>query len=86
MERLNRINALQNKISLEINRKLLGKEYKILLDDHAPKGEGLIQGRTPTDKVVLLKGDESLLGKFVHVKIINAENWCLEGERTEIRE
>jgi tRNA-2-methylthio-N6-dimethylallyladenosine synthase len=81
MERLNRINALQNKISLEINRKLLGKEYRILLDDHAPKGEGLIQGRTPTDKVVLLKGDESMLGKFVRVKIINAENWCLEGER-----
>lgn len=81
MERLNRINAFQNSISLEINRKLLGKEYRILLDDHAPKGEGLLQGRTPTDKVVLIKGDESMLGSFVHVKIINAENWCLEGEK-----
>jgi tRNA-2-methylthio-N6-dimethylallyladenosine synthase len=80
MERLNRINALQNKISLEINQNLIGKEYKVLLDDHAPKGEGLIQGRTPTDKVVLLKGNESLLGNFVHVKIVNAENWCLSGE------
>jgi len=80
MERLNKINAIQNEISLEINRKLVGKEYRILLDDHAPKGEGLIQGRTPTDKVVLLKGDESLLGNFVNVKIINAENWCLNGE------
>ena len=82
MERLNRINAVQNQISLEINRKLLGREYRILLDDHAPKGEGLLQGRTPTDKVVLLKGDESMLGSFVNVKIVNAENWCLEGERT----
>jgi tRNA-2-methylthio-N6-dimethylallyladenosine synthase len=80
MERLNRINALQNKISLEINRKLTGKEYRVLLDDHAPKGEGLVQGRTPTDKVVLLKGDESLLGNFVRVKIVNAENWCLNGD------
>ena len=80
MERLNRINSLQNKISLEINRELEGREFRILLDDHAPKGEGLIQGRTPTDKVVLLKGDESLLGNFVRVRIINAENWCLGGE------
>ena len=81
MERLNRVNALQNEISLEINRKLIGKEYRVLLDDHAPKGEGLIQGRTPTDKVVLLKGDASLLGSFVSVKIANAENWCLYGEK-----
>jgi tRNA-2-methylthio-N6-dimethylallyladenosine synthase len=80
MERLNRVNAIQNKISLEINRKLTGREYRILLDDHAPKGEGLLQGRTPTDKVVLLKGDEALLGNFINVRIINAENWCLNGE------
>jgi len=80
MERLNRINAIQNKISLEINRNLTGKEFRILLDDNAPKGEGLLQGRTLTDKVVLIKGDESLLGNFVHVKIVNAENWCLYGE------
>ncbi|MCL2767955.1 MAG: tRNA (N6-isopentenyl adenosine(37)-C2)-methylthiotransferase MiaB [Synergistaceae bacterium] len=80
MERLNRVNAHQNKISFEINQKLTYKEYRILLDDHAPKGEGLIQGRTPTDKVVLLKGNESLLGSFARVKITNAENWCLNGE------
>ena len=80
MERLNRVNAVQNKISFEINQSLVGKEYRILLDDHAPKGEGLIQGRTPTDKVVLLKGDESLLGSFAQVKIVKAENWSLSGE------
>ena len=80
MERLNRVNAHQNKISFEINQKLTYKEYRILLDDHAPKGEGLIQGRTPTDKVVLLKGNESLLGSFARVRITNAENWCLNGE------
>ena len=80
MERLNRVNAIQNKISLEINQGLVGKEFRILIDDFAPKGEGLIQGRTPTDKVVLLNGDYSLLGSFARVKITNAENWCLSGE------
>ena len=80
MERLNRVNTIQNKISLEINLKLIGKEYRILPDDHAPKGEGLIQGRTPTDKVVLLSGDESMLGNFVRVKIKNADYWRLNGE------
>ncbi|MCL1940531.1 MAG: tRNA (N6-isopentenyl adenosine(37)-C2)-methylthiotransferase MiaB [Synergistaceae bacterium] len=80
MERLNRVNAVQNEISLEINKKLTGKEYSILLDGPAPKGEGLIQGRTPTDKVVLIEGDGSLLGSFAHVRITGAENWCLSGE------
>ena len=80
MERLNRINTIQNKISLEINLKLIGNEYRILLDDHAPKGEGLLQGRTPTDKVVLIGGDESMLGNFVNVRITNADYWRLNGE------
>ena len=38
------------------------------------------QGRTPTDKVVIFRGEESLLGSFVNVKIVEAESWCLHGE------
>lgn len=80
MSRLNRINELQNKISLDVNKKLVGREFNILIDDYAPKGEGFLQGRTPTDKVVILEGDEALLGKFAAVRITDAENWCLHGE------
>ena len=80
LERLNRFNALQDSITLEINEALTGETFEILADDFAPKGEGLLQGRTPSDKVVIFEGDESILGHFVKVRITSAEAWCLHGE------
>ena len=80
LERLNRFNALQDSITLEINEALTGQTFEILADDFAPKGEGLLQGRTPSDKVVIFEGNESILGQFVKVRITSAEAWCLHGE------
>ena len=80
LERLNRFNALQDSITLEINESLTGETFEVLADDFAPKGERLLQGRTPSDKVVIFEGDESILGQFVKVRIKSAEAWCLHGE------
>jgi tRNA-2-methylthio-N6-dimethylallyladenosine synthase len=79
MERLNRVNKLQDHIALSINRTLVGRRYWILVDGVAPRGEGLLQGRTPTDKVVLFPGAKDLLGCFAAVEIASAESWCLKG-------
>jgi tRNA-2-methylthio-N6-dimethylallyladenosine synthase len=83
MERLNRLNKLQDGIAFSINRTLVGRRYRILVDGTAPRGEGLLQGRTPTDKVVLLAGTEELVGRFVTVEIVSAESWCLKGTVVE---
>lgn len=80
LERLNMLNELQDSITLGINQNLNGHVFEILVDDIAPKGEGLLQGRTPSDKVVLFEGKKSLIGQFVNVKITQAEAWCLHGE------
>lgn len=79
MSRLNEVNALQAKIAGEINRSLVGRRFRILLDDVAPRGHGLLQGRTPSDKVVLIEGGEELLGRFATVEITNGESWRLDG-------
>ena len=84
MERLNRINALQDGITFSINRALAGQRASILVDGTAQKGETpdgrpLLQGRTPTDKVVLLAGDEELLGRTVTAEITEAGSWYLKG-------
>jgi tRNA-2-methylthio-N6-dimethylallyladenosine synthase len=89
MERLNRVNALQDAITLSINRSLVGRRTRVLVDGAAPKGappEGaaqdgglLLQGRTPTDKVVLLPGTHELLGRVVEAEITDAESWYLRG-------
>ncbi|MDR3231805.1 MAG: tRNA (N6-isopentenyl adenosine(37)-C2)-methylthiotransferase MiaB [Synergistaceae bacterium] len=83
MDRLNRVNKLQDSITLSINKALIGRSYRVLVEGPAPRGEGLLQGRTPTDRVVLLPGDEELSGNFVTVEITEAESWCLRGKIIE---
>ena len=78
--RLNEINALQSQIALELNEEYVGKTVEILLDGPAPRGEGSLQGRTKTDKVVIVKGRPDLMGSYMDVKIIGASHWSLEGE------
>jgi tRNA-2-methylthio-N6-dimethylallyladenosine synthase len=77
--RLNEVNRIQTEISAEINAALVGKTFEILVDGKAPKGEGLLQGRTTTDKVVIVEGPESLLGRLVQVRIERAGKWYLHG-------
>jgi len=84
-ERLAIVNERQAEIALEINRNLEGREFLILVDDIADKGGAhLLQGRTTTDKVVILEGPSDLQGSFVRVRIKKAEYWCLRGEFIEV--
>ena len=78
--RLVKVNDIQTRISREINASLVGRLYETLLDEPAPKGEGLLQGRTVTDKVVLVKAPAELVGTFQNVRITGSSPWCLEGE------
>ncbi len=83
LKRLDTLNKIQDGITLEINKNLVGRTFEILVDGDAPKGENLLQGRTPSDKVVIFEGAKNLLGKFINVKITEAEAWCLHGEVIE---
>ena len=78
--RLNEINALQSQIARELNEEYVGRTVEILVDGPAPRGEGSFQGRTKTDKVVIVKGRPELMGRYMDVKIIRASHWSLEGE------
>ena len=78
--RLNLVNELQKKISLEINETLVGQTFEIVLDEAAARGPGLLQGRTATDKVVLVPASEREIGTIGTARITGASPWCLEGE------
>lgn len=78
--RLAVVNSVQTVISQEINDALAGRVFEVLADDVAPKGDGRIQGRTSTDKVVNFPGDTALLGSFLRVRITGARSWFLSGE------
>lgn len=78
--RLNAINNMQSAVARELNGAYVGREEEILLDGPAPRGENLLQGRTMTDKVVVVKGGPEDIGKVVRVRITGASHWSLEGE------
>ena len=77
--RLNDVNRLQTEIAKDINKKLLGRRYRVLVDGRALKGN-LLQGRNPADKVILFEGAESVIGTFVDVEVTAAGSWSLKGK------
>ena len=77
--RLNEVNDLQTRIARDINEKLVGHRYEVLVDGKALKGN-LLQGRNQTDKVILFEGPVELKGSFVTVEIVSADSWSLKGK------
>ncbi len=78
--RLNELNDMQSLLARELNEADVGKIFEILVDGSAPIGEGNLQGRTQTDKVVIIKGGPEYMGRYIDVKIVRASHWSLEGE------
>ena len=94
--RLNELLALQEGIGLERNRAWLGRDVEVLVDtivpprshDHEDGGAGesapaegtALSGRTRTNKLVHLRGDEDLLGRLVTVRIDHAGPYALRGD------
>lgn len=70
--------ALQESISAKKCSEMVGRSCKVLVDGENGKGE--LTARTSGNIIVEFKGDESLIGNFVNVKITLAKNWILKGE------
>lgn len=81
--RLNEINDMQSMLARSFNEGYEGRELEILIDGPAPRGEGLLQGRTDTDKVVIVPGSSDDIGKFFKVRITRGSHWSLEGEKID---
>ncbi len=83
IRRRNELMALQQKISLEKNRQLVGKEIKVLVDE---RNGGNYYGRTEMDApevdnlVILPSKKEVLVGNFCKVKITRAKAYDLFAE------
>ena len=79
-ERMQKLLELQRRITTEDYRKYIGKTLKILVDGPGKGGEGTLTGKSSEFIIVNFKGDSSLTGQFVNVKITAARNWAVEGE------
>ncbi len=79
-QRLAEILSLQDEITLNKNKKLEGLIEEVLLEGSGKAGNDKIAGRTRTNKIVNLKGDDSSKGIMVNVRIVKALRHSLEGE------
>lgn len=82
-ERLQRLMSMQNKISKEINEKLGGEIVEVLVEERSVDGQGLLMGRTATNKSVLFQGEDSLVRTLVKVEITKPQTWVLKGKLAE---
>ena len=76
--RLQRLVALQEEISAEINRGLVGSEVEVLVEGPARRGEGAMAGKTPQMKTVTFPGPAAP-GDVVRVRVEAATSHSLSG-------
>lgn len=79
-ERLNTLNKLINEGYLKGNKRFEGQVCEVLVEGFSEKNKNYLTGYTKHNKLVNFKGDESLIGKLVNVKIEKAYSWHLSGK------
>ena len=84
-ERFGLIMELAKSISLEANRRLVGRRLRVLIDDKDKDLRGVFTGRTEsdapdTDGTVYVSGKSLAIGKFYDVLITGALEYDLEGK------
>lgn len=78
-ERFQRLLEVQNKISWELNQKMLGKREEVLLEGFSKTNASRLSGRTRGNKIVIVEAHKSLIGTIQPVKIVEAQTWSLMG-------
>jgi tRNA-2-methylthio-N6-dimethylallyladenosine synthase len=80
--RLLEIVGLQNRLSLESNRKDIGKTFKVLIEGNSKKSDGDWMGRNTQNKVIVFPKGNARLGKgdYVMVKVHDCTQATLLGK------
>ena len=81
--RLQRMIDLQNELSLESNRRDIGKTFEVLVEGLSKRSREQLFGRTQQNKVVVFPRGNHHVGDFVKVKVYDASSATLLGEEVE---
>lgn len=81
IDRLNRMIALQNELSLESNRRDIGKEFEVLVEGPSKRNAEEYCGRTSQNKFVVFPRGDIKAGDFIRVRITDASSATLHGVR-----
>ena len=78
-ERYERLVVVQERISLERNREMVGRCYEVLVEGESKKDRSRMTARTRTNKIVHVRGDALRAGMFADVVITGAHPHHLDG-------
>lgn len=79
LERLERMIALQNELSLASNRADIGKEFEVLVEGVSKRSHTDYFGRSGQNKVIVFPKEKARIGQFVRVKVYEATGATLLG-------
>ena len=82
-DRIKRLIDLQNRISLSVNRGLVGKVEEVMAEGPSEKDPGMWSGRTRTNKMVHWPETGVAPGRLVRVRIERARTFVLHGTRED---
>lgn len=80
-DRLNRLMAVQNEISLEINQSIQDQIMEVMVEGPSKQDETVWTGRTRTNKIVLFPHVEEQPGDFISIQITHPQTWVLKGRQ-----
>ena len=78
--RLNEIIALQNRLSLESNRKDVGKRFRVLIDGISKRNGDEFCGRTSSNKVCVFSAPGYGIGDYAEVEVVSCTSATLLSE------
>ncbi|HIQ06878.1 MAG TPA: TRAM domain-containing protein, partial [Thiotrichaceae bacterium] len=78
--RLNQLQKRINEMTAEISQSMLGSRQRVLVYSVSKRSVEDMAGRTENNRIVNFKGDQSMIGKFVDVKITEAFTNSLRGD------
>ena len=81
--RLNELIELQNGLSLESNRRDLGKNFEVLVEGPSKKGSGQLCGRNGAGKMCVWTDSTHKAGDYVHVNVTDCSSATLLCELIE---
>ncbi len=80
VRRLNEIIALQSELSLESNRREIGRTVEVLVEGYSKRSHEDMYGRTSQYKTVVFPREGRHIGELVRVRIVDASAATLRGE------
>ena len=79
-KRFDKLKQLVESQIAERNKEYVGTVQKILIEGRSKTNNNMLTGRTDSNKVVILEGNDNLIGKMIEIKMVSEHMWYLKGE------